>query len=103
MSLPLGVLQSVANTERKYELEAKTLHVGHLEINGLVRPVAFTVNELSRPLKRAESNKEDLPVLKPSEDPKIDRLEQENKEMRKELEGFRNRTFFQRLKAVFTG
>jgi len=95
--LPLGVLSNVSNGERKYALESKTLHVGHLKVNGKVRAVAFTTNELSRPLARADKNLEDLPTLETSDELKIQALETENKKLKKELEALQNRGFFSRL------
>ena len=103
MSLPLGVLKAVPNTKRKYALEVKTLHVGYVKVGKRVCAAAFTTNELSRPLQRAEKNRKDLPALAPSEDPKIDKLEQENTAMSEELKTLKNRSILQRMKAVFTG
>lgn len=93
--LSLGHLKSVKNTERTYAQEAKTLFVGHIKVNGTVRPVAFTVNELKRPLDRAERNREDLPVLKVDDD--IDDI----RKLQDEVARLRNLTFFGWLKLRF--
>jgi hypothetical protein len=67
-SMPLGVFVAVPNTVRKYALEAKVLYVGFVKIDGLLQPMALTGVEVKRSLERAEKNREDLPVLEPSDE-----------------------------------
>jgi hypothetical protein len=102
----LGEFTTVKNKDIKNNLQAKDLIVGFVLLDGDVTPLAFTEKEFNRPKKRAEDNKEDIPVLgaKPPthEDLKNaeDRLKnclERNANTQKELDFYKNRGFFARL------
>lgn len=59
----LGELKRVKNREVKEHFESPEYLVGWIMLDGSVIPVAFTTNELERPLARAQRNREDLKVL----------------------------------------
>ena len=87
----LGELETVENKKSEKD-EAQKLIVGWLLIDGELKRAAFTEHDLSRPLKRAERNLEDLPVLeaKPLDASGVQSLKDE-------IERLQNRGFWARL------
>jgi hypothetical protein len=102
----LGEFTTVKNKDIKNNLQSKDLIVGFVLLDGDVTPLAFTEKEFNRPKKRAEDNKEDIPVLgakppthedlKNAEDRLTNCLER-NAKTQKELDFYKNRGFFARL------
>lgn len=70
----LGELKTVSNTMRDSHLEADDLIVGWVMVDGNMTKVAFTDNELRRPIGRAKENQEDLRDLNAKLFRKIDWL-----------------------------
>lgn len=87
----LGELELVANKDGEGD-EASKLLVGWLLVDGDLKRVAFTEHDLKRPLKRAERNLEDIPVLEAKP------LGAEGvRALKAEIERLRNRGFWARL------
>lgn len=95
----LGELKTVSNTLRDSHLEADDLIVGWVLIDGDLTRVAFTENELKRPVDRAKVNLEDALVLgaKPPTNKELKEAEEKLAEVEGKLEKLRARGWWARL------
>ena len=95
----LGELKTVSNTLRDSHLEADDLIVGWVLIDGDMTRVAFTKNELKRPVSRAKDNLEDLLTLgaKPPTHGSVKELDEKCEKLETELKELKGRGFWARL------
>lgn len=94
----LGEFTTVPNTEQKHPtLEAESLLVGYIEIDGKTAVLAFTEHELERPADRAPKNIEDLPLLKPPAEPQLAALAEDHNKLIERYQALCARGFFARL------
>jgi len=95
----LGELKTVSNTMRDSHLEADDLIVGWVMVDGNMTKVAFTDNELRRPIGRAKENQEDLLTLcaKPPTHKDLQDLRDLNAKLFRKIDWLIGRSWWERL------